>query len=140
MADKLSRNYLPYNRRLRQLARSLRKNGTLGEVLLWRAIKGRTLGWEFHRQVPIRDYIVDFYCHELMLAIEVDGSSHELPEAAEKDIKRQNALEDLGVRFLRFREEDMLKNLHGVVAFIERWIVRETEPPIASPIPPSVTE
>ena len=63
----------PYRRDLRQKARVLRKNSTLGEVLLWRAIKGRRVGCEFHRQVPVGDYIVDFFCHEKALAVEIDG-------------------------------------------------------------------
>lgn len=62
---------------LKQLARELRKNSTLSEVLLWDELNKKKLGFEFHRQVPIKNYIVDFFCHELMLAIEVDGSSHD---------------------------------------------------------------
>ena len=67
---------IPYNPKLKQFARDLRNNSTLSEVLLWRQIKGQTLKYEFHRQVPIDEFIVDFYCHELKLAIEIDGDSH----------------------------------------------------------------
>jgi len=48
------------------------------EVLLWNQIKGKAFGYEFHRQVPVDEFIVDFYCHELMLAIEIDGNSHDI--------------------------------------------------------------
>jgi len=67
---------IPYNPKLKQFVRDLRNNSTLSEVLLWRQVKGQALKYEFHRQVPIDEFIVDFYCHELMLAIEIDGNSH----------------------------------------------------------------
>lgn len=109
------KNIPPYDPTLRTLARALRKSSTLGEVLLWRAIKRRALGCEFHRQVPIDAYIVDFFCHEHMLAIEIDGGTHDHVEAFQEDMKRQERLESLGVRFLRFREGDVRENLAGVV-------------------------
>jgi very-short-patch-repair endonuclease len=61
-----------YNPDLKEAARKLRKNSTLSEILLWQKIKGKALGYEFHRQVPINEFIVDFYCHELKLIIEID--------------------------------------------------------------------
>jgi very-short-patch-repair endonuclease len=73
-------NILPYDRKLKYLARELLKNSTLSEVLLWEQIKGKSLGVEFRRQIPILNYIVDFYCHEIMVVIEVDGISHDYPE------------------------------------------------------------
>lgn len=79
----------PYNPKLKELARQLRKNMTLGEVLLWQEIRNRKLGVQFHRQVPIKEYIVDFYCHELLLVIEIDGSTHDHPEVAVNDLQRQ---------------------------------------------------
>jgi very-short-patch-repair endonuclease len=68
---------IPYNPKLKELARELRKNSTFSEVLLWNEIKKKSMGYEFHRQVPIDEFIVVFYCHELLLAIEVDGSTHD---------------------------------------------------------------
>jgi len=115
---------LPYNPKLRGLARQLRKNSTFGEILLWQAIKGRALGVEFHRQVPVGEYIVDFFCHERVLAIEIDGSHHDHAEAFTRDIQRQEALERMGVRFMRFREEEIRRNLPGVVETIGGWIER----------------
>ena len=67
---------IPYNPKLKERARDLKKNATFAEKILWIAIRRKQLGFEFHRQVPIDQYIVDFYCHELMLVIEVDGISH----------------------------------------------------------------
>ena len=71
------RKIIAYNSALKPLARKLRKEGTLGEVLLWNAIKGKQIdGLSFYRQRPIDNYIVDFFCPERMLAIEIDGFSH----------------------------------------------------------------
>lgn len=90
---------IPYNPKLKALARELRNNSTLSEVLLWNEIKGRSLlGYEFHRQVPIDEYIVDFFCHELMLAIEIDGDSH--AQKFEEDEARQYRLKIVGVDML----------------------------------------
>lgn len=68
---------IPYNPKLKEFARQLRKNSTLSEVLLWEKLKQRSMGVQFHRRVPLLEYIVDFYCHELQLAIEIDGVSHD---------------------------------------------------------------
>ena len=62
---------IPYNKNLRVLARQLRNNSTLSEVLFWNNIKGKSYGYEFHRQVPINDFIVDFFSHELNLSIKL---------------------------------------------------------------------
>lgn len=68
---------IPYNPKLKELAKSLRKNVTFSEVLLWNELKQKKmLGYDFDRQRPIEEYIVDFYSKDLMLAIEVDGDSH----------------------------------------------------------------
>ena len=102
-----------YNPKLKELARELRKNSTLSEVLLWLKIKGKTMGVEFHRQVPIDNFIVDFYCHELMLAIEIDGSSHD--DKQDYDQNRQLILENFGVRFIRFRDIDVKQRMGWVL-------------------------
>ena len=109
-----------YNPKLKQFARILRNKSTLSEVLLWRQIKGRKLGYEFHRQVPIDEFIVDFYCHELQLAIEIDGVSHN--DKYDYDMKRQSKLQDFGVKFIRFFDEDVKKNLAGVLTALENKI------------------
>jgi very-short-patch-repair endonuclease len=119
---------LPYNPKLQALARALRMNMTLSEVLLWNELKQKQLlAYDFDRQRPIGEYIVDFYCKDLMLAIEVDGESHDTEEAQLKDRKRQNALEAMGVRFLRFSDLDVKNNIRGVVDAIRDWI-RDNSP------------
>jgi very-short-patch-repair endonuclease len=118
---------LPYNPMLKERARELRKNSTLSEVLLWRHLKGRQmLGHDFDRQKPIGNFIVDFFCNELMLAIEIDGDSHNAK--VDQDIERQKMLEGLGVRFLRFTDQDVKQNIDGVVSFIENSISEMREP------------
>jgi very-short-patch-repair endonuclease len=68
---------------------------TYGELAVWREIKGKKLGVQFSRQIPIDQYIVDFYCKDLKLAIEVDGSIHFAEGQQEKDLIRQNILQAL---------------------------------------------
>lgn len=75
-----------YNPSLKEKARRLRINCTSSETLLWSKIRRKSLGYEFHRQVPIDEYIVDFYCHELRLAVEIDDSSHD--NKHEYDLRR----------------------------------------------------
>jgi very-short-patch-repair endonuclease len=119
------RKIIPYNPKLKELARRLRKNSTLSEVLLWEQIKNRKVkGCRFLRQKPIDNYIVDFYCPELMLAIEVDGVTHDNKADSDKD--RQDRLESLGVKFLRFLDIDIKTNLQGVLSTIQRWIEENT--------------
>jgi very-short-patch-repair endonuclease len=116
---------LPYEPHLKELARQLRKNMTLGEVILWKRLKGQQLhGYDFDRQRPIDRFIVDFYCKELMLAIEIDGSSHDSKAAQQRDLDRQTRLESLGVKFLRFREAEVRYQTDAVVAAIADWVVQ----------------
>ena len=127
---------IPYNPVLRDLARNLRKESTLSEILLWKEIKTKQiLGYQFHRQVPIDNYIADFFCHELFLAIEIDGISHALKETY--DEKRQQRLESLGVRFLRFDDLEVKFQMESVLSRIKEWINAYTQNSQTSPSPPS---
>ena len=115
---KMKRNsIIYYNPSLKEKARRLRNKSTFSEILLWLKIKRKSLGYEFHRQVPLDHYIVDFYCHELSLAIEIDGSSHD--NKYEYDLKRQRILESLGVRFVRFGNIDVKRNMNDVLRALE---------------------
>lgn len=121
----MRRRIIPYEHKLTARARELRNNSTLSEILLWRALNGKQVrGFDFHRQKPIDKYIVDFYCPDLLLAIEIDGFSHLGKELY--DDYRQRRLESLGVHFLRFPDSDVKTNLDGVVAAIEEWIDEHT--------------
>jgi len=77
-------------------------------------------GYDFHRQKPIGNYILDFFCDKLMLAIEIDGATHE--NKYNSDIKRQEALERQGITFLRFQDIDVKRNMEGVVETIRSWV------------------
>jgi very-short-patch-repair endonuclease len=111
----------PYRKDLVEKARYLRKNSTHGERALWAAVRNKkVLGYVFRRQRPIKYFIVDFYCPELQLGIEIDGSSHYYK--FEYDLWRQNELEEMGIRFLRFSEYDARFHTEGVILEINRWI------------------
>lgn len=117
----LKRKIIPYNPKLKQLARKLRNNSTKSEVLLWNYLKGKQInGYDFHRQKPIGNYIIDFYCCELKLAIEIDGKSHYGNE--EKDNIRQKEIEKHGITFLRFDETEIYFSLDAVMKTIENWV------------------
>ena len=77
-------------------------------------------GYDFHRQKPLLNFIVDFFCHELMLVIEVDGDSHN--HKFEEDVQRQKLLEEIGIRFLRFDDMEIKHDLYNVIRTIEGWI------------------
>ena len=77
------------------------------------------LGFDFHRQRPINQFIVDFYCSELFLAIELDGYSHELYATFKKDLEKERRLEELGVRLIRFWDDEVYNDLDNVLRVIE---------------------
>ena len=116
------RKIIPYNPNLVELAKKLRNNMTMGEITLWREIKGKTLEVRFNRQIPIDQYIVDFYCKDLEFAIKVDGSIHFEDRQQEKDAIRQKRLEELGVVIIRFSDLDVKNNLSWVFLEIEKTI------------------
>ncbi|MBN1478669.1 endonuclease domain-containing protein [candidate division KSB1 bacterium] len=104
--------------RLHTFARKLRKSSTDAEQLLWSALRNRRLnGLKFRRQHLIGHYIVDFYCSEKQLIIEVDGDYHLFTD--EQDAQRQQWLESQGYRLIRFWNEDVLQDLEAVVKNIE---------------------
>jgi very-short-patch-repair endonuclease len=102
-------------------ARALRRTLSLPEVILWRALRGRTTaGLRFRRQHPMGPYIIDFFCPAARLAVEVDGAAHDHPEQAEHDARRDAWLARQGVSLLRFPAGDILdeKRLEGVLLAI----------------------
>ena len=120
---------LPYNPKLKKLAQRLRRNMTYGEIRLWKYLRSKQMvRYRFIRQKPINEYIVDFFCPELLLAIEIDGSSHD-EKRFEKDTNRQEALESLGVTVIRFNEKEVLMNIEDVLFSIEAWVLQNTPRP-----------
>ena len=113
-----------YNKNLKRFARSHRNQSTKAEIRLWCELlrKRQMMGYPFLRQRPITNYIADFFCKELKLVIETDGISHSWEGAAEKDRKREEALEALGYTVLRFDDTELMNNIEGVREIIEEWI------------------
>ncbi len=90
----------------------------VSEKIIWAKLKGRQLGYKFRRQQGIDRYIVDFYCSELKLVIDIDGANHESYEEVQSDRRRQNYLESLGIKVKRYLNVDVKNNLEEVVCNI----------------------
>ena len=85
------------------------------------------MGYDFDRQKPIDNYIIDFFCDELKLAIEIDGDSH--LDKIEEDKVRQKKIEQFGIRLLRFSDLEVKKNIQNVLYNIGKWIEENTAAP-----------
>ena len=132
--DTMRRTILPYQPYLKKYARKLRNHSTQSEIRLWYYLKGKQrLGFDFHRQKPIDNYIVDFYCCDLLLAIELDGISHTYEDAVEKDRSRDERLSVLGIKVLRFEDEDVYKRIDWVLETIDTEITKLTGQPTPTP-------
>ncbi|MBU4375218.1 endonuclease domain-containing protein [Patescibacteria group bacterium] len=106
-----------------QLAKEFRKSPTKSEKIMWNAIRNRQfLDLKFRRQYLINGYLVDFYCYELKLAIEIDGSVHLDEIQINKDIERQKIIEDHGIRFFRVKSEDVEYNIQEVLNRLKIFI------------------
>ena len=118
------RKIIPYNPKLTALARKLRNESTETEIYLWLKLKGKQMyGYDFHRQKPIDNYILDFFCYELLLGIEVDGYSHEILEVHNKDIIKEKRMNELGINILRFSDFEVLRDMENVIRAIEFYIL-----------------
>ena len=118
-------------------ARDLRRTMTLPEVLLWQQIRGRRLdGIRFRRQHPIGPHILDFFCEDARLAVEVDGESHSQAEAVEHDNRRTEWLNARGISVVRIPARDVLSELAAVVDHIQRQVRDQPPPPLRGPPPP----
>jgi very-short-patch-repair endonuclease len=103
-------------------ALKLRKQQTFAEEILWNYLRTKPLGFRFRRQHPFSVYILDFYCHSLELAIEVDGSIHYSDEVRQNDEIRQKQLEQEGLTFLRFSNDEIRLKPEGVIHQIEAFL------------------
>ncbi len=115
-AKKMRREIIPYNPKLKVVARKLRRNMTEAERILWKYIRKKQIkGYQFLRQWPIGNYIVDFYCPEAKLVIEVDGGQHYREKGLEADKKRDLYLKNRMLKILRVSNIDVLRNIEGVI-------------------------
>lgn len=106
-------------RRLKALARGLRKNGTTAERLLWGSLRAKQLaGYKFRRQEPIGKYIVDFVCYSRWLIVEVDGGHHADKTHKVKDDERDAWFSEQGFRVMRLWNNEVIENLEGVLKAI----------------------
>ena len=117
---------------LHQFARQLRTHQTECERLIWQKLRARqVLDLKFRRQHPCPPYVLDFYCVELQLAVELDGSQHFTPEQRGYDQRRSQYLSSLGIEVLRFDNRQVLVETEGVLQ--EIW--RKAQQKIKSPSP-----
>ena len=118
----INTGFLPYDSDLTKRARKNRKTQTEAEQLLWDAVlKSKQLkGYKFTRQKPIYRYILDFYCSELSLGIEVDGGSHK--DKQDYDERRTFLLNGFGVNIVRFSNKDVINNLDSVRTKLLKYI------------------
>lgn len=107
---------LRYDNRLKKYSRQLRKNMTDTESALWPKIRGKQIkGYQFYRQKPIGNFIVDFYCPKANLIIELDGGQHYTEDGKVKDAARDRYLAGMGLCVLRFSDREILQNISGVL-------------------------
>ncbi len=118
---------------IRQFARELRQPQTPAETTLWQHLRNRNLQYKFRRQHPIDFFIIDFYCAEAKLLIEIDGPSHLEKEQEEYDKARSEYLETLGYKVIRFTNDDVRYNTDAVITAI----LEEVEKRITGPKHPS---
>jgi very-short-patch-repair endonuclease len=118
------RKIIPYNPKLTALGRKLRNESTETEIYLWLKLKGKQMyGYDFHRQKPIDNYILDFFCYDLLLGIEVDGYSHEILKVYNNDRIKEKRMNELGITILRFSDFEVLKDMENVIRAIEFFIL-----------------
>ena len=102
-----------------RLASDLRRNSTNAENLLWKQLRSKKIkGLRFRRQHPIDDFIVDFFCPEAMLVIELDGGIHDSDAQHERDLERTKILNRHGLKVIRFSNEDVEQNMMDVISKI----------------------
>ena len=106
-----------------QRARELWQEMTPAEKALWQELRANRLGVHFRRQQIIAGFIVDFYCHRSALVIEVDGDIHDLQQ--EDDARREDVLREMGLKVVRFRNDEVIQNLPMVLRKISELLVNE---------------
>jgi very-short-patch-repair endonuclease len=132
-------NNKSYTARRKALRRSLSKS----ETIMWVHLSRQQMnGYKFRRQYSVDQYIIDFYCPKLGLAVEIDGDSHYHSTSQKYDTERQKYIESYGIHFLRFTNDDVYNNLYGVLQAIYEWTIkykkRSTPPHVPSSLRRSV--
>ena len=115
------KTYIPYDKDITNIAQTLRKNATPEEGKLWQLFL-RRYPVQFRRQKPMGRYVLDFYCGKAKLAVELDGSQHFTAQGLASDTNRTAYLEGLGIKVLRFTNEDVNKRIYDVCHTIDRAV------------------
>jgi len=123
------KDIIPYDGKIKQISRTLRKNQTPAEVVLWARLRRNQLGYGFTRQKILGPYIVDFYCKQSKLVIEVDGSQHYGGPGCSRDKTRDEYLKHEGLRILRITDNEVATNLVGVMLAIISMLGTGNNPP-----------
>jgi len=119
----------------KELRQSLRAEMPSAESVLWSKLRRRQLlGCKFRRQYSVGTYVVDFYCAELRLAIELDGDSHYESGAQARDKERERFIKSFGIDFLRFRNVEVFEQLNEVLDSIARTALKHPKPPCSPPL------
>jgi very-short-patch-repair endonuclease len=112
-------------------AKSLRRRLSLPEVVLWQALRGGKLsGLHFRKQHPLGPYILDFYCHAVRLAVEIDGEGHSMGDNPRHDAQRDRWLAEQGVRTLRISAALVLNDVDNATRTIAAFLANGVEPPL----------
>ncbi|MCL2633791.1 MAG: DUF559 domain-containing protein [Oscillospiraceae bacterium] len=126
MRDVENYSNLPFNPKLRERAKVLRKSGNLSEIIMWKKLRNKQfMGYDFDRQKIIGNYIVDFYCLDCSVVIEIDGSSHD-----NKDIydgERNSFLQSLGLTIIHIKAQDVHDNLFKVMKMLKQHPALQTK-------------
>jgi very-short-patch-repair endonuclease len=110
----------------KNIRRLLRRNQTIQETILWSKLRNNQTGFKWKRQVGVGSYIADFYCYQKNLVIEIDGAQH--LDTASYDEERRIYFETLGIKTIRFGNNEINTNIHGVLIEIENELNSSTSP------------
>ena len=130
-------DHSPTDPRLLSFARHMRREPTDAEKKLWSRLRDRRLsGFKFRRQVPFGGYVLDFFCEQSMLCVELDGGQHNDPDGSRRDAGRDAALAKLGLEVIRFWDPDVLKGTDAVCeAILAAATSRRSHVPSPPPSP-----
>lgn len=120
----ISKKQSNYNNKLKKFARQLRNNSTKAEIRIWTELlrAKKMQGYSFLRQRPILNYIADFYCKKLNLAVEIDGFTHDDPITQIKDQEKDKTLKAAGYKVLRFTDYEVMNELTSVETRLKEYI------------------
>ncbi|MCC2630309.1 MAG: hypothetical protein K0S38_118 [Candidatus Paceibacter sp.] len=123
-------DYIHNAKNMQARRRELRKNATLQEIILWKYLRKKKLGYLFYRQHSIGPYVVDFYCPQAKLIIELDGQQHQELENKKYDSERTVFFETLGFRVIRFWNSEIDNEINSVLFTIQKNLSEYFSPPL----------